>query len=56
MELFIRFLIRGVQEPKYKGRLLQELAFSNRSWTRTRSGYFLSDHEPEQERFLAECF
>jgi len=31
---------RGVQEPEYRSRLRQELAFFNRIRSRTRSGYF----------------
>jgi len=44
--------IRGMQEPEYRNRLRQELAFFNRSWSRTRSGYFWLKQDPEKEWFL----
>jgi len=40
---------RGVQEPQYRSRLRKELVFFNRSRSRTRSGYFRLEQEPEQE-------
>jgi len=46
--------VRRVQDPKYRSRLRQELAFFNRIRSRTRCGYFWL--EPEPEWFLAGCF
>jgi len=36
---------RGVQEPKYRSRLRQDLVFFSRSWSKIRSGYFRLEPE-----------
>jgi len=40
---------RGVQEPEYRSRLRQELAFFSRSQSSTGSEIFLLEQDPEQE-------